>query len=109
MFLLESEINREMLKSIEIGRHVFIAYENSDEFYNAELIDYSSQSLRFQSETPFNTGNRIYIITRNKPIDDLDDKFIEAYFAEVIWCKKYEDRYFIGALIEKPFSSYFLS
>ena len=89
------------LKRTMSSRDVVIAYEDSDDFHNAELIDHTSQSICFLSATPFQTGKRIYIMTTSKQIDDFDDKFTEAYFAEVVWCKKFNLQYAIGAEIEK--------
>jgi len=98
---LKKTLERRLVKRIEARRDVVIAFENSDDFLNAELIDHSSHGVCFLSTHPFQVGARIYIITENQPIDDLNDKFTEAYFADVIWCEKSEERYRIGAAIVK--------
>ena len=51
--------------------------------------------------TSFPYRRKIYIITKNQPIDDFNDKITEAYFAYIIWCGKSEDQYRIGAAIAK--------
>ena len=99
--LLKNTLERRLFKRIEARRDVAIAHENSDNFLNAELIDHSSHGVCFLSTHPFQVGVRIYIITENQPIDDFNDKFTEAYFADVIWCGKSEDQYRIGAAIAK--------
>ena len=96
---MKNTFERRRFKRIETRRNVVIAYENSDEFHNAELIDNSSYGVCFQSPHPFQTGARIYIITENQPIDDFNDKFTEAYFADVKWCRKVEGQYRIGVAI----------
>ena len=98
---MKRTLERRRFKRIEAKRDVIIARENSDNFFNAELIDHSSHGVCFLSTHPFQVGERIYIITENQPIDDFNDKFTEAYFADVIWCGKSEDQYRIGASIAK--------
>ncbi len=92
---------RRLFKRIEAKRDVVIARENSDNFLKAELINHSSHGVCFLSTHPFQVGERIYIITKNLPIDDFNDKITEAYCAYIIWCGKPEDRYRIGAAIAK--------
>jgi hypothetical protein len=99
--LLKDALERRLFKRIEARRDIVIARENSDNFLNAELIDHSSHGVCFLSTHPFQVGARINIMTENQPIDDFNDKFTEAYFADVIWCEESEDQYRIGAEIAK--------
>jgi hypothetical protein len=99
--LLKNTLERRQFKRIEARRDVVIAPENSDNFLNVKLIDHSSHGVCFLSTHPFQVGTRIYIFTQNQPIDDFNDKFTEAYFADVIWCGKTEDQFRIGASIAK--------
>ena len=92
---------RRLFKRIETRRDVIIVPENSDEFNKAVLIDHSSNGVCFLSAHPFQIDTRIYIITDNKPIDDFNEKYIEAYFANIIWCKEKEAQYCIGAEVVK--------
>jgi hypothetical protein len=96
---LKDTLERRLFKRIEARRDIVIARENSDNFLNAELIDHSSHGVCFLSTHPFQVGARINIMTENQPIDDFNDKFTEAYFADVIWCGKSKDQYRIGAAI----------
>jgi len=98
---LKDALERRLFKRIEARRDIVIARENSDNFLNAELIDHSSHGVCFLSTYPFQVGARINIMTENQPIDDFNDKFTEAYFADVIWCEESEDQYRIGAEIAK--------
>ena len=98
---MTDSIERRLCTRIEVRRDVIIARENSDNFLSAELINHSSVGICFLSPHPFKVGTRIYIITENQPIDDFNDKFTEAYFADVVWCVKSVDRYRIGAAIAK--------
>lgn len=99
--LMKNTPERRRFKRIGAIRDVVIARENSDNFLNAELINHSSHGVCFLSTHPFQVGERIYIITRNQPIDDFNDKFTEAYFADIIWRKKSKDGYRVGAEIVK--------
>ncbi len=98
---MENTFERRKAKRIEKRRDVVIAHENSDNFYNAELIDHSPDGVCFQSTHLFQTGTRIYLMTKNKPIDDLNDRFTEAYFADIIWCRELEGQYRVGASIAR--------
>ena len=98
---MKNEPERRLIKRIAIRRDVLIAPENSDNFHNARLINYSSKGVCLQSTHSFQVSTRIYIITENQPIDDFCDKFAEANFANVIWCRESEGQYRIGAAIAK--------
>jgi len=80
-------------------REVIIVKENSDLFFSAELIDFSSNGICLLSKCPVQAGTQIYVITDNHPIDDFDDEITEAYFVHVIWCNKSKNRYRIGAAV----------
>ena len=99
--IMENAPERRLFKRIEAKRAVVIAREDSDNFLKAELINHSSHGVCFLSTHPFHAGERLYIITKNQPIDDFNDKITEAYCAYIIWCGKSEDRYRIGAAIAK--------
>ena len=94
---MKNKLERRISKRLETRRDVVVAYANSDDFHNAELIDHSSHGVCFHSAIPFQAGGKIYIMTRNKPIDDFKDGFTEAYFKKVIWCRKLGAQYRIGA------------
>ena len=90
-----------MFTRVAKRRDVVIALENSDNFFDAKLINHNTHGVCLLSTHPFQIGERIYIITENQPIDDFNEKFIEAYFANVIWCRISGDHYRIGAAIAK--------
>ena len=90
---------RRKTKRVKMRRDVLIAPENSDNFHNARLTNYSSKGACLQSTHPFQVSSMIYIITENQPIDDFNNKFAEAHYANVIWCRKSKSQYRIGAKI----------
>jgi hypothetical protein len=81
----------------KLDRPIVYAYLNSDKFFKADILNYSSGGVCFQSNHPIKAKEGIYIMTDDSPIDDLSSEFYEGCFAEVIWCKKFSGFYKIGA------------
>ena len=98
---MKVEIERRLTKRIELRRDVLIAAENSDNFHNARLINYSSNGICLRSAHPFQVKARIYIITENQPIDDFNDEFPEAYCADILWCEYSGAGYRMGVAMAK--------
>ncbi len=96
---MEDTIEKRGSDRVKTRRDVIIAKENSDLFFNAELIGYSWFGICFLSKCPFQAGTLIYVITDNHPIDDFNDEITEAYFVNVICCNKSDNRYRIEAAV----------
>ena len=75
----------------KIGISIIYAYEDSDIFYPAKLVKHGRKCLCFETEKPIGKGERIYIITQDFPLDDINLKIYEGCLAQVRECKKNND------------------
>lgn len=83
-------------KRSELKRPVVFARHNSDTFYNADILNTGDFGACLQSVHSIKPETKIYIMTEKEPIDDSSVEFPEACFAEVVWCKRFQNQYRAG-------------
>ena len=75
----------------KIGISIIFAYEDSDLYYPAKLLNHGTDCLCFTSKEPIAIGKKIYIMTQDYPIEDPYLKIYETCLARVEECKKNEN------------------
>ena len=75
----------------KIGISIVFAYENSDLYYPAKLLNHSTDCLCFASKEPIAIGKKIYIMTQDYPIESTHLKIYEACLARVEVCTRNEN------------------
>ena len=73
------------------GLPIVFAYEDSDIFYAAKLLNHGERCLCFVTEEPIGRGLEIYVLCQNFPLDSENFKIFEGCFAQVEDCKKIKD------------------
>ena len=77
-------------------RPIFYFSDTSDKFAGATMLDYCPAGICFQSRSPLTPGERLYIITEEKPDANLYDDSSEAVAGQVVWCRHSAGAHRIG-------------
>ena len=67
---------------------IIYAYQDSDQFSNAQMCNYCEGGMCFEAGNAIEPGSKIYIMMENFSPDAVDAEFYEGYRAEVRWCRK---------------------
>ena len=73
------------------GLSIVFAYEDSDIFHTAKLLNHGESCLCFVTEEPIGRGLKIYVLNQNLPLESENFKIFEGCFAQVEDCKKIKD------------------
>ena len=72
----------------DLDAPIVYAYQNTDQFINAEMCNYSKDGMCFKTTNEINPGSDIYIMMENYSPDTIHAELYEGYFAEVKWCRQ---------------------
>ena len=72
----------------ELNSPVIYAYQDSDQFNNAQMCNYGEGGMCFEARNAIESGSKIYIMMENFSPDTIDAEFYDGYRAEVRWCQK---------------------
>ncbi len=75
-----------MIKRHKNDASIVFAYHNTDQFFHAEMCDYSNEGMCFKTPKGIDPGSNIYIMMENYSPDTIHAELYEGFFAEVRWC-----------------------
>ena len=75
-------------KRYELNTPVIYAYQDSDQFAEAQMRNYCEGGMCFEAWSSIEPGSNIYIMMENFSPDTIDAEFYDGYRAEVRWCRK---------------------
>jgi hypothetical protein len=83
-------VQNEKRKSVRHDHEASIvfAYQNSDEFYNAKMCNFSNSGLCFESSAAIEPGSDIYVMMEEFLPDTIGSEIYDGYLAEVRWCQR---------------------
>ena len=88
--------NRRQDERLQFLRPIVYVYESSDKFYEATMLNRSSNGICFQSAPSVAPGSKIWILSEECSIDPFLCKSSEAVTAEVMWCEKRAGAHRVG-------------
>lgn len=77
----------DICKPAGLGAPISVSYENSDEFWSAELIASSDRCMCFKSRRPVETGRMLFIMSQLRPLSDHAIDAWEGCFARASTCE----------------------
>ncbi len=75
-------------KRYDLKAPIIYAYQDSDQFANAQMCNYCEGGMCFEACNAIEPGSDIYIMMENFSPDAIDAEFYDGYLAEVRWCRK---------------------
>ncbi len=88
--------NRRLNERVQFLRPIVYVYESSDKFFEATMLNHSSDGICFQSTPSVSPGAKIWILSEESSVEPFLCKSGEAVTAEVRWCEKRAGAYRVG-------------
>lgn len=85
---MQEKVERRVFERHENEAPIVYAYHDTDQFFQAEMCNYSKEGMCFKTSEIVAPGSDIYIMMENYSLDAVHAELYEGYFAEVRWCQQ---------------------